>query len=141
MTDDTLDPHSDSAGIAGTEADPLVEARVLAEGAAEAGIPLRLIGGLAVRVLCPDFPPRVRADQDIDFACIGKERKAVADELGAEAGRLAARTGDLPMMLHTRFSLVLNVKTGGCATDALPPAGSRTRRRGARMRLCEFIAV
>ncbi len=39
--------------IIGTADDPLVEARRLAEGASDAGIPLRLLGGLAVRVLVP----------------------------------------------------------------------------------------
>jgi len=34
-----------------------------------------------VRVLCPDFPPRLRRDQDIDFACVTKQRKKVADWL------------------------------------------------------------
>ena len=43
------------------EDDPLPEAVGLGQGAAEAGLPLRLLGGLAVRVLCPDFPPRLRA--------------------------------------------------------------------------------
>jgi hypothetical protein len=31
-----------------------------------------------VRVLCPEFPPRLRAGQDMDFACLSKERKKVA---------------------------------------------------------------
>jgi hypothetical protein len=34
-----------------------------------------------VRVLCPEFPPRLRRDQDIDFACVGKQRKKVAEYL------------------------------------------------------------
>jgi hypothetical protein len=63
--------------IVGTADDPLVEAQQLAEGAALAGVPLRLLGGLAVRVLCPDFPPRLRRDQDIDFGCLSKGRQAV----------------------------------------------------------------
>ena len=66
------------ADIVGTVDDPLVEARRLAEGASQAGIPLRLLGGLAVRVLCPDFPPRLRRDQDIDFGCLSKGRQKVA---------------------------------------------------------------
>ncbi len=65
--------------------DPLPEALTLARGAAEAGIGLKLLGGLAVRVLCPDFPPRLRAGQDIDFACLTKERKKAAEYL-ASAG-------------------------------------------------------
>jgi len=58
--------------------DPLPEAISLAEGAAAAGLGLKLLGGLAVRVICPDLPPRLRAGQDIDFACLSKGRKDVA---------------------------------------------------------------
>ena len=58
--------------------DPLPEAFGLARGAAEAGLGLKLLGGLAVRVICPNFPPRLRRDQDIDFACLSKGRKNVA---------------------------------------------------------------
>jgi hypothetical protein len=61
--------------------DPLPEALALARGAGEASLGLKLLGGLAVRVLCPDFPPRLRAGQDIDFACVSKERKKVAEWL------------------------------------------------------------
>jgi len=50
----------------------------LARGAAESGLGLKLLGGLAVRVICPDLPPRQRAGQDIDFACVSKGRKQVA---------------------------------------------------------------
>ena len=58
--------------------DPLPEAVALVEGAAAAGLTLRLLGGLGVRVLCPDFPPRLRAGQDMDLACAGKGRRDVA---------------------------------------------------------------
>lgn len=61
--------------------DPLPEAVELARGAAAAGVPLKLLGGLAVRVVCPDFPPRFRRDQDIDFACLSKGRGKVAGYL------------------------------------------------------------
>ena len=61
--------------------DPLPEALGLARGASEAGLGLKLLGGLAVRVICPDFPPRLRAGQDMDFACMGKGRKKVVDYL------------------------------------------------------------
>jgi hypothetical protein len=76
--------------IVGTVDDPLVEARRLAEGASHAGVPLRLLGGLAVRVLCPDFAPRLRRDQDIDFGCLSKGRQKVAaylEEAGCEPDR------------------------------------------------------
>ena len=55
--------------------DPLPEATTLVRGAAEAGQQLKILGGLGVRVLCPDFPPRLRAGQDIDLACLGKSRR------------------------------------------------------------------
>src|SRR5713226_4069452 len=61
--------------------DPLPEALALARGTADASLGLKLLGELAVRVLCPEFPPRLRAGQDIDFACVAKERKKVAEYL------------------------------------------------------------
>jgi hypothetical protein len=70
--------HSPAAAADG---DPLPEAISLAQGATDAGLGLKLLGGLAVRVICPDLPPRLRAGQDIDFACLSKGRKAVADYL------------------------------------------------------------
>jgi hypothetical protein len=70
-----------AAGAPTPADDPLPEALGLARGAADASLGLKLLGGLAVRVLCPEFPPRLRRDQDIDFACVAKERKRVADYL------------------------------------------------------------
>jgi hypothetical protein len=64
--------------MSGPEDDPLPEAVALVEGAAIAGLRLRLLGGLGVRVLCPDFPPRLRPGQDMDLACAGKGRRDVA---------------------------------------------------------------
>jgi hypothetical protein len=58
--------------------DPLPEATGLVQGATGAGLPLRLLGGLGVRVLCPGFPPRLRAGQDMDLATTGKARREVA---------------------------------------------------------------
>jgi hypothetical protein len=63
--------------LPGAPDDPLPEAVRLARGAADAGLGLKLLGGLAVRVICPDFPPRQRAGQDMDFACLSKGRKNV----------------------------------------------------------------
>jgi len=70
--------------------DPLPEAVALVAGAAAAGLQLRLLGGLGVRVLCPDFPPRLRAGQDMDLACTGKGRREVAAYLES-AGYVADR--------------------------------------------------
>ena len=72
---------SDSAVEPGSAHDPLTDAMSIATGAAEAGVGLKLLGGLAVRVVCPDYPPRLRRDQDMDFACLAKERKKVAAHL------------------------------------------------------------
>ncbi|HEX4833693.1 MAG TPA: hypothetical protein VH478_21660 [Trebonia sp.] len=58
--------------------DPLPEAVGLVRGATMAGLPLRLLGGLGVRALCPAFPPRLRPGQDMDLACAGKSRRDVA---------------------------------------------------------------
>src|SRR5260221_9892639 len=62
----------------GSPEDPLTDAIRITRGAVEARVGLKLLGGLAVRVVCPDYPPRLRRDQDIDFACLSKERKAAA---------------------------------------------------------------
>jgi hypothetical protein len=70
--------------------DPLPEAMALVQGAAAAGLGLKLLGGLAVRVICPAFPPRLRQGQDIDFACLSKGRKDVVANLekqGCEGDR------------------------------------------------------
>ena len=63
--------------------DPLPEAVGLVRGATGNGLPLRLLGGLGVRVLCPSFPPRVRPGQDMDLACTSKGRREVAAYLEA----------------------------------------------------------
>ena len=60
-------------------------------GGLSAGLPLRLLGGLGVRVLCPGFPPRLRPGQDMDLACAGKGRREVAaylEKSGCAADRM-----------------------------------------------------
>jgi hypothetical protein len=52
------------------------------EAANAAGVPLKLIGGQAVRYLTPEFPPRVRSGQDMDFASVSSAKKPVMDLLG-----------------------------------------------------------
>src|SRR5579862_6172512 len=73
-------PDGMQAGV-GPAGDPLPEAMALVRGAADGGHRLKILGGLGVRVLCPDFPPRQRAGQDIDFACLGKNRRKLAEQL------------------------------------------------------------
>ena len=79
-----------STPVPGSPEDPLTDAMMIARDAAAAGLGLKLLGGLAVRVVCPDYPPRLRRDQDIDFACLSRERKAVARHL-EQVGCLADR--------------------------------------------------
>src|ERR671914_482467 len=43
------------------------------------GIPLKLLGGQAVRLLCPFFPNRARDDQDMDFACVSSKKRQVVE--------------------------------------------------------------
>src|SRR5918996_2749633 len=47
------------------------------------GIPLKLLGGQAVRLLCPFFPNRARNDQDMDFACVSSKKGEVIDFFAA----------------------------------------------------------
>ena len=47
------------------------------------GIPLKLLGGQAVRLLCPFFPNRARNDQDMDFACVSSKKREVIDFFAA----------------------------------------------------------
>ncbi|HXF72062.1 MAG TPA: hypothetical protein VNO79_05570 [Actinomycetota bacterium] len=79
--DDPAAPERQAGGPA--EIDALEEALSLVRGADEVGIPLRLVGGLAVRVLCPDFPPRVRDRQDLDLASVSRARAALTAFLAA----------------------------------------------------------
>ena len=57
------------------------EAMSLIGGAQEAGIPVRLIGGLAVRYLTPDYPPRARDGQDLDLASVSAHRRKLSEFL------------------------------------------------------------
>jgi hypothetical protein len=97
--------------------------RQLAEDAAGAGLPLRLIGGVAVWVRCPSarVPPLARPYGDIDFIGRARDRKAIVaflEERGYEADRMfnalhgASRLNfhdaqrDLPIdVLLDRFSM------------------------------------
>jgi hypothetical protein len=68
----------------------LAEGRRLIDLARERGIVLRLLGGLAIRLLTPDLPPRTRVGQDLDFGSVKSSRKALI-ELLAEQGYVADR--------------------------------------------------
>ena len=62
--------------------DAMAEALNLIKAAEQQGITARLLGGMAVRVLCPDFPPRPAIGlQDIDLAAVTSSRKALQNFL------------------------------------------------------------
>ncbi|MGH2680010.1 MAG: hypothetical protein ACRDG8_05930 [Actinomycetota bacterium] len=60
-------------------ADPFEVAVSVVREANARGIPLKLIGGQAVRLLCPLFPHRARDDQDMDFACVSSKKREVIE--------------------------------------------------------------
>jgi hypothetical protein len=61
--------------------DLLLRALELIDAAAAEGIPLRLVGGFAVRVLCPRFEPRIRDRQDLDLASVSDVRRQLTEFL------------------------------------------------------------
>lgn len=65
--------------------DPVAEGRRIAEAAAERGFPLRVLGGVAVAMLCPSSrrPPLKRQYADIDFATTGPARDGVVEMMEA----------------------------------------------------------
>jgi hypothetical protein len=72
--------------------DPVAEGTRIAEAAAERGLPLRLLGGVAVAVLCPSSrrPPLRREYGDIDFAATRSAKDGVVslmEELGYAGDR------------------------------------------------------
>ncbi len=72
-----------------TEAEPstpdlLSRATDLVERADEQGVCLRIIGGLAVRACCPEFPARAVDGQDLDLGSRSKQASGVAEFLSGE---------------------------------------------------------
>jgi hypothetical protein len=61
--------------------DPVAEATRIGEAAARRGLPLRVLGGVAVALLCPSSrrPPLARNYADIDLATTGSAREGVVE--------------------------------------------------------------
>lgn len=64
-------------------ADPVLEGQRIVEAAVDEGIPLRLLGGVAIAILCPSArrPPLAREYADVDLASLGSCREEVVDLL------------------------------------------------------------
>jgi hypothetical protein len=109
-------PGTGATGAESAEVeDALEEALAIVRGASERGIPVRLVGGLAVRVLCPDFPPRVRDAQDLDFASVGRATSALTAFLG-ERGYVPDKTFNA---LYGRKQLYFAHGESGRALDVI----------------------
>jgi hypothetical protein len=70
--------------------DAYAAAVMTVQAANREGVPLKLLGGQAVRYLTPDYPPRKRGDQDIDFASVSTAKRPVMEllaRLGFEGDR------------------------------------------------------
>jgi len=92
-----------AATATGPIADPLAEAERLIDASEQAGIPLRLSGGVAVAMLCPSArrPPLARTYQDIDFVARAKD----ADALGRLLNGLGYAPEEEFNVLHGRRRL------------------------------------
>jgi hypothetical protein len=75
--------------------DPFAESIEVVRAANARGIPLKLIGGQAVRLLCPLFPHRAREDQDMDFACVSARKRDVIAFFGERGFQGDARFNTL----------------------------------------------
>jgi hypothetical protein len=94
----------DAADAAATR-DAFDESVQVVRAANAKGIPLKLLGGQAVRLLCPMYPHRARTDQDMDFACVSSRKRDVIDffgELGFQGdARFNTLHGDRQMYFTT----------------------------------------
>ncbi len=69
----------------------LEEAVRVCEAAAGDGITIRLVGGLAIQYLTPEFPPRGGDRQDLDLATLSSDRRQLTQFL-ADRGYVADKT-------------------------------------------------
>lgn len=85
------------------------------EAAWEQGIPLRLIGGQAVRYLTPEFPARARDDQDMDFASVSR----VKPELLRFFRELGFVADERFNALHGRHQMFFSTPDGETSVDVV----------------------
>jgi hypothetical protein len=85
------------------------------EEAHDRGVPLKLIGGQAVRLLCPLYPHRARVDQDMDFASVSSAKRPVMDFL-SEKGFLGDARFNL---LHGDRQMYFTTADGSTSVDVI----------------------
>jgi len=83
--------------------------------AAGRNVPLRLLGGQAVRLLCPGYPPRVRHDQDMDFASVSSAKGAVMEFL-QDLGFVGDRRFNT---MHGHKQMYFTTPGGGTSVDII----------------------
>ncbi len=81
-----------TTAAAETIADPVAEGRRIAAAAEREGVPLRLLGGVAIDLLCPSArrPPLARTYADVDLASLRSHRAGLVrllERLGYEGDR------------------------------------------------------
>ncbi len=91
------------------------EAEALIAEAGRRGIVLRLLGGLAIRILTPELPPRTRTGQDLDLGSLRSTRRELTDLL-AEQGYVADKMFNA---LHGDKQLYFTHPETGLAIDVL----------------------
>ena len=95
--------------------DPFETAVAIVRDANGRGIPLKLLGGQAVRLLCPLFPHRARKDQDMDFCCVSSKKREVIDFFG-ETGFLGDRKFNT---LHGDRQMYFTTADGQTSVDVI----------------------
>lgn len=87
----------------------------VARQANELGVPLKLLGGQAVRLLCPSFPHRARNDQDMDFASVSSAKRPVMEFLSGQGFLGDARFN----LLHGDRQMYFTTADGATSVDVI----------------------
>jgi len=114
-------------------ADPVAEATRIGESAAERGLRLRVLGGVAVAILCPSSrrPPLKREYADIDLATTGSDRDGVVELMGS-----LGYAGDREFnMLHGHRRLFFWDEDNGRQVDVFVDEANLCHRIDLRRRL------
>ena len=97
----------------------------VARAAADRGVPLRLLGGQAVRLLCPAFPPRARQGQDMDFASVSSAKGEVMEFLSSHGFQGDKRFNTI----HGDRQMYFVSSEGGTSVDVIMDRRVEERRR------------